>query len=339
MEQNHTPERIINLTLEIIYQLTGEDWENVEGHEEVYRNITVENQPPLTSPDESRNTPERCPHPLFSQDSTQEHQEIPQEDQDKNHIIYGIETREEAEDPYVMGDDRCKEEELPPEFSTDPSGSESKVKDEDKEEAHVNIKEERIPIEISTVGSSNRNTLKTCSSSLSSLELTQNYDKIPQKEKDTNLVTIKQEEEKITRGDDPCKKEPNLSEIGSDGRYKRCNTEEHPSVLSQDSDVPNNTQGGTFLDRSSIITVHLEMGMFPCSRCGERFNSRDELTAHQRSNHGPGRTYACPECGKSFTQKYVLRRHQAWHSGDTPFSCSVCALQMGLYSKYGHTEK
>ncbi|CAI9573557.1 unnamed protein product, partial [Staurois parvus] len=43
----------------------------------------VQNGPPLTSPDGSSNgnPPERCPHPLYSQDSTQEHQEIPQEDQ------------------------------------------------------------------------------------------------------------------------------------------------------------------------------------------------------------------------------------------------------------------
>ncbi|CAI9550740.1 unnamed protein product, partial [Staurois parvus] len=43
----------------------------------------MENRPPLTSPDGSSNgnPPERCPHPLYSRDSTQEHQEIPQEDQ------------------------------------------------------------------------------------------------------------------------------------------------------------------------------------------------------------------------------------------------------------------
>ncbi|PIO09149.1 hypothetical protein AB205_0027160, partial [Aquarana catesbeiana] len=39
----------------------------------------MENQPPLTSPDGSSNgnPPERCPHPLYSRDSTQEDHTIP----------------------------------------------------------------------------------------------------------------------------------------------------------------------------------------------------------------------------------------------------------------------
>ncbi|KAM5125589.1 gastrula zinc finger protein XlCGF66.1-like [Mantella aurantiaca] len=138
-DQSHMTERILNLTLEIIYLLTGEsyplvksgdqvtimvppphslkpernntkkileviqkmigvltgevpircqdvtvyfsmeEWEYLEGHKDLYKDVMMDNQPPLTSPDGSsnKNSPERCPHPLYSQDSTQEDLIIP----------------------------------------------------------------------------------------------------------------------------------------------------------------------------------------------------------------------------------------------------------------------
>ncbi|CAI9584386.1 unnamed protein product [Staurois parvus] len=79
----------------------------------------MENRMLLTSPDGSSNgnPPERCPHPLYSRNSTQEHQEIPQEDQDENMIIIKVEVKKEPEELSVSGDDRCKEEAIP-EIST-----------------------------------------------------------------------------------------------------------------------------------------------------------------------------------------------------------------------------
>ncbi|CAI9573281.1 unnamed protein product, partial [Staurois parvus] len=132
--QSHMTERILNLTLEIIYLLIGErfplvksadhmtitvplcgslkperdnmqkilevtkkmmelltgevpircqgvtvyfsmeEWEYLEGHKDLYKDVMMDNQPPLTSPDGSShgNPPERCPRPLYSRDSTQE---------------------------------------------------------------------------------------------------------------------------------------------------------------------------------------------------------------------------------------------------------------------------
>ncbi|CAI9540843.1 unnamed protein product [Staurois parvus] len=133
-DRSHMPEKILNLTLEIIYLLTGErfplpksgdhmtitvppceslnperhnmqkilevtkkmmelltgevpircqgvtvyfsmeEWEYLEGHKDLYKDVMMDNQPPLTSPDGSShgNPPERCPRPLYSRDSTQE---------------------------------------------------------------------------------------------------------------------------------------------------------------------------------------------------------------------------------------------------------------------------
>ncbi|KAM5125251.1 gastrula zinc finger protein XlCGF66.1-like [Mantella aurantiaca] len=77
-ERNNT-KKILEVTQKMIGVLTGEEWEYLEGHKDLYKDVMMDNQPPLTSPDGSsnRNPPERCPRPLYSRDSTQENLTIP----------------------------------------------------------------------------------------------------------------------------------------------------------------------------------------------------------------------------------------------------------------------
>ncbi|XP_073516582.1 uncharacterized protein [Phyllobates terribilis] len=62
---------------------------------------------------------------------------------------------------------------------------------------------------------------------------------------------------------------------------------------------------------------------YSCSECGRCFNQKLALIRHQRIHTGV-KPFSCSECGKSFNQKSNLVTHQRTHTGEKPFSCSEC---------------
>ncbi|PIO34258.1 hypothetical protein AB205_0088040, partial [Aquarana catesbeiana] len=68
-----------------------------------------------------------------------------------------------------------------------------------------------------------------------------------------------------------------------------------------------------------------------CPECGESFSSLSHLYMHQ-SSHKRKNLYSCPECGKCFTQKSDLVRHEGSHTEKKPFSCSECGRRFLLKS-------
>ncbi|CAI9565084.1 unnamed protein product, partial [Staurois parvus] len=111
--ERHNMQKILEVTKKMMELLTGEEWEYLEGHKDLYKDVMMDNQPPLTSPDGSShgNPPERCPRPLYSRDSTQEGHTIPHHHQSGDPIDIEFEVKAEEEEAYVRDDQQSMMEE------------------------------------------------------------------------------------------------------------------------------------------------------------------------------------------------------------------------------------
>ncbi|CAH2320997.1 oocyte zinc finger -like [Pelobates cultripes] len=92
----------------------------------------------------------------------------------------------------------------------------------------------------------------------------------------------------------------------------------------------------------SVLVLH-EIGgrgkkQFPCSECGKMFTQKKKLVKHQRVHRG-ARQFKCTICGRCFTQKGVLAKHKRIHTGEKPFKCDQCgrcfaqAAQLASHTK------
>ncbi|KAM3914036.1 uncharacterized protein RB166_019214 [Leptodactylus fuscus] len=86
-------------------------------------------------------------------------------------------------------------------------------------------------------------------------------------------------------------------------------------------------EGGKKMTKKCNVSAHKRIhgndGKFSCSECGKYLTQKSDLIRHQKSHKGE-KPFSCSECGKHLTQKSDLVRHQKIHTGEKPYSCLEC---------------
>ncbi|XP_075187811.1 uncharacterized protein LOC142259202 [Anomaloglossus baeobatrachus] len=267
-----------------------EEWEYLEGHRDLYKNVIMAVPQPLTSPvlSSKRTTLKRCPRPLLPQDCKQEDPDVPQDV-------------------------------FPPALSNDCIGGSdgnlisSEFITDDDSITHNTYEEHAAVPDIPSVLPR-----KSLSSDL--------FKQVQNSDLSQNCKQNKSYRSDMEHETGPTREKPFSFPECEKCFARKSNLIYHQKNHTGEKPFSCSECGKCFNWKSELVVhqrIHTGEKPFLCSECGKCFNLKSELVRHQRSHTGE-KPFLCLECGKCFPQKSQLVRHQKYHTGEKPFLCSEC---------------